>query len=154
MAGSPLKYSASEVNYQKSFTQIDIDGTGSAEIVRHPINPLRDLIVLEGTLDELLTGDHAASPKDLVIARLTDKGPVHNAMGRLRVRWPNALHVERLHLDQSQLTPLSGVDHRTKSTQELFHTFFESVTGEALSPSEAEALQTAIGSIDDTEGAA
>lgn len=153
-SGSPLKYSASEVNYKKSFTQIDIDGAGSVDIVRHPVNALRDLVVIEGTLEEILSADHPASPTDLVIARLTDRGPVHNAMGRLRVRWPNALHVERLHLDHSQLTPLSGVDHRTKSTKELFHTFFEAVTGEALSPTEVEALHAVIGTMSDTEGAA
>jgi exonuclease SbcD len=153
-AGSPLKYSASEVDYPKSFTQIDIDGAGAVDIVRHPVNALRDLVIIEGSLEEILNGDHPAKPTDLVIARLTDKGPVHNAMGRLRSRWPNALHVERLHPDHGQLTPLSGIDHRTKSTTELFHTFFESVTGEALSPAEADALQAVVGSLNESEGAA
>ena len=153
-SGSPLKYSASEVNYKKTFTQIDIDGTGSVEITRHPVQALRDLVVIEGTLEEILTGDHQAAPTDLVIAKLTDKGPVHNAMNRLRDRWPNALHIERLHLDHSQFTPLTGIDHRTKSTEELFLTFFESVTGEALSPIETEALQAVLDTMCSSEDAA
>jgi exonuclease SbcD len=53
-SGSPLKYSASEVGYQKSITQIDLDAEGQCDIVRHPLHPVRDLVILEGLFDDIV----------------------------------------------------------------------------------------------------
>ena len=135
-AGSPMRYSTSEVGYTKSFSMIEIDGSGEAKVSRLPINAARDLVVLEGTLDALIKGEHPARPDDFVVAKLTDKGPVHNGMSRLRERWPNALHIERVHPETGNDTPLAGADHRQLSISELFDTFFEAVAGEPMSDDE------------------
>ena len=140
-AGSPLKYSASEVSHQKAFTQIDLDADGQCTIRRVPVEAPRDLVRLEGTLQELLTKEQTARTNDLVIAKLLDKGPVHDAMNQLRGRWPNTLHIERMHLESSTDTPLAGKDHRAMSVDTLFGLFFESVSGEPMSDEERACLQ-------------
>lgn len=143
-SGSPLKYSASEVNYKKSITQIDMDGSGHCEIERLPLKPLRDLVIMEGRFESIIAGEHEAKESDLIIARITDKGPVYNAMTRLRMRWPNALHIERTHRETGTLAPLTGVDHREKPVRELFHAFFEAISGESLSTDESAELDTVL----------
>ena len=141
-AGSPLKYSASEVTHQKAFTQIDMDKTGRCEIKRIPIDAPRDLVRVEGTLEELLTSEQAARPQDLIIARLLDKGPVHDAMNQLRSRWPNTLHIERAQTDTAADTPLAGQDHRKMNVDDLFELFFESIMGEAMSAEEQSCMKS------------
>lgn len=151
-SGSPLRYSISECGYTKSFNRIELGASGEVTVSRLAVSPPRDLVLVEGTLDELLADPGQARPADLVVARLTDKGPVHNAMQRLRVQWPNAVHVERIHAVHVDATPLSGVDHRKMSIDALFHTFFESIEGEPLSTEESAVLSEVIASLDAEAG--
>lgn len=147
-SGSPLRYSISECGYAKSFTRIELDASGTASVSRLPVHPPRDLVLVEGTLDELLSDPHRARPEDLVVARLTDRGPVHNAMQRLRDQWPNAVHVERMHTVHVDATPLSGVDHRKMTVDALFQTFFEVLEGESMTAEEQRVLGEVIASLD------
>ena len=151
-SGSPLRYSISECGYTKSFNRIELGGSGEVVVSRLPVYPPRDLVLVEGTLDELLADPKQARPADLVVARLTDKGPVHNAMQRLRDHWPNAVHVERVHAVHVDATPLSGVDHRKMSVDALFQTFFEAIEGEPLSTEESAVLSEVIASLDAEAG--
>ena len=139
-SGSPLRYSISECGYEKSFTRIELGEKGNVAVDRVAITPTRDLVLVEGTIDALLSEPSAARPLDLVVARLTDKGPVHSAMQRLRERWPNAVHVERTFAAQVQASQLAGGDHRTLSTIALFESFFEALMGEPLSENERAVL--------------
>jgi len=152
-SGSPLKYSASELGHSKSFTSIEIDATGSITIDHIPISVQRDLVRVEGTIDELLSGEYAARESDLVIARLMDKGPVHDAMNRLRARWPHTLHIERTHTETTHATPLAGKDHRELAMDDLFSMFFSAVTNEPMSESETAMLNRIIDGVRTQENA-
>jgi exonuclease SbcD len=121
-----------------------MDESGHCEIERLPLKPLRDLVIMEGRFESIIAGEHEANDSDLIIARITDKGPVYNAMTRLRMRWPNALHIERTHRETGTLAPLTGVDHREKPVRELFHAFFEAISGESLSTEESAELDTVL----------
>jgi exonuclease SbcD len=151
-SGSPLKYSASELDHAKSFTSIEIDKDGGCTIEHIPIEVQRDLVRVEGTIDELLSGEYKARASDLVIARLMDKGPVHDAMNRLRARWPHTLHIERTHIEATNATPLAGKDHRELAIDDLFTMFFSAVTNESMSESEAAILNRVIEGIRTQEG--
>ena len=151
-SGSPLRYSISECGYAKSFTRIDLGPSGEVQVSRLPVHPPRDLVLVEGTLDELLAEPERARPSDLVVARLTDKGPVHNAMQRLRDQWPNAVHVERVHTVHVDATPLSGVDHRNMTVDALFRTFFEAIEGEAMSAKEIAVLHEVLAELGAEDG--
>jgi len=146
-SGSPLRYSISECGYTKSFTRIELGAPGVVQVSRLPVHAPRDLVLIEGTLDELLADPSRARPADLVVARLSDKGPVHNAMQRLRDHWPNAVHVERVHTVHADATPLSGLDHRSMTVEALFQTFFEAIEGEAMNPEETAILSEIIESL-------
>jgi exonuclease SbcD len=140
-AGSLLKYSLNEIEQPKSFTVVDIGADGAATVQRHPFSPLRDLRRIEGTLEELLAAAPQGPPGDYVVATLLDKGPVHDAMARLRQHYERMLHIELPELVLDSSIQLPGHDHASLGVGDLFESFFEQVTGDPMNPDERGALQ-------------
>ena len=56
-SGSPLKYSLSEVNNEKSVSLVTISGKGKVEIELLPIKPMRNMRHLKGNIKDLLDTD-------------------------------------------------------------------------------------------------
>ncbi|MEA2288849.1 MAG: repair protein SbcD/Mre11 [Solirubrobacteraceae bacterium] len=90
-AGSPLAFSFSEARHAKSLAIVDLDGLWpQVELVPCPVP--RPLATLTGTLDELLADPaHAGHEAAWVQATLTDPVRPHDAMDRLRRRFPHAV---------------------------------------------------------------
>lgn len=85
--GTPLKYSFSEVNQEKSVTVVEIKEKGDLNVDIIPLEPLYDMAEIKGTFDEITSPDYAgrkAHKNDYVHIILTDEEDVPNAMGRLR----------------------------------------------------------------------
>lgn len=53
-AGSPLKYSFSEVNHRKSVTVVDVRAKGDISVKTVPLRPIRDMRLVEGMFDDLM----------------------------------------------------------------------------------------------------
>lgn len=140
-AGSLLKYSLNEIEQPKSFTMIDIDADGAATVQRLAFEPLRDLRRIQGTLEDLLAAAPQGPPGDYIVATLLDKGPVHDAMARLRLHYERMLHIELPELVLDSSIQLPGSDHASLGVGELFESFFEQVTGDPMNPDERGALQ-------------
>jgi exonuclease SbcD len=87
-AGSLLKYSAAEATTTKSATLVTL-GEGAPVIEELPLRGGRDLVVLEGTFAELVSGPSLEGHEgDFVVARYTDGAFVIDAAARLRERFP------------------------------------------------------------------
>src|SRR5690606_25756716 len=71
-AGSIFKYSFSEVNHKKTFTIVELDEKGVQSIEQRPYEIRRDLIKLEGYLEDLT----ASSSDDYVHITLLDDGEI------------------------------------------------------------------------------
>ncbi len=72
-SGSPLKYSFSEEQQQKSVTLVELDSTGGVAVETIPLTPLRDMRVLEGCLEQLLlAGKSDPHQDDYLLVRLTE----------------------------------------------------------------------------------
>lgn len=139
-AGSPLKYSLSEVDHAKSLTLVELDSLGVPRITPLPIRPLRDLHVLTGTLAEVCAPDAAIASDAYIVARLTDRSALLDPMSRLRARYPNALAIERLIL-QGEGSASGRLERRRETTPDaLFASFFNEVTGAALDGPQQEVL--------------
>lgn len=94
-AGSLLAYGISETDHRKGFLWVDLPPSGPPSVERVPLEPRRRLRRVEGRLQEVLdraTGDDHR--EDLIVALLNDPVPVPDAIGRLRQRYPNTLHLE------------------------------------------------------------
>ncbi|ADY55572.1 nuclease SbcCD, D subunit [Syntrophobotulus glycolicus DSM 8271] len=135
-AGSPLKYSFSEVRGQKSATLVELAQKGTSRIETVNLTPRRDLREIKGPLAELLRAGAAGSPadtlsgglcQDYIRAVLTDEDEVLDAIGRLRQVYP---HIMRLDFENSrtkqgtEAAAAAAGDAAQKSPLDLFAEFY------------------------------
>lgn len=132
-AGSLLKYSFAEAEHGKSISLVEIDGHGKTHIQRIPLSPRRDLRIITGSLEGIISGA-ADDPgrDDYVLARISDTGAILDAMSKLRTAYPNALSIERPQLSGNGAGLESGTDHRKVDLCDLFDAFYREMTGIAL----------------------
>ena len=147
-SGSLMKYSFAEVTHSKSFSMIEIGKTGDVHIERIPLTPRHDLKILEGTLEDIVSGKNGFSCKsDYYMVSLTDKEPQLDAMGKLRRAYPNVLHIERPELFKMQSSSTSIPDHRKLSECDLFKAFYQQTTGDHMSSEQEACLQDVVDAI-------
>ena len=87
-AGSPLKYSFSELNQKKSVTIVDVLEKGNIRINTVLLKPLHEMREYTGTLEELLQYEPV---EDYVHIILTDEETAADANRQLRTVFPNML---------------------------------------------------------------
>lgn len=155
-SGSLLKYSFDEADHRKSVSVVELDASGTCTIEEVPLQARRDVRMLEGTLDELRDrGAGDAGRDDYVLARLTDRGAVLDAIGKLRALYPNCLRVQHeAFLGARGEAEGERADLRRHSVTELFEAFFRDVTGEAPEADEARAFADALAAVRRTEAEA
>ena len=89
-AGSPLKYSFSEVHHHKSVTIADVREKGNVVIETVPLVPLHEMQELTGSLDALMQQEPT---EDYLHITLTDDNPPSDAVRMLRTVFPNLLQM-------------------------------------------------------------
>ncbi len=89
-AGSPLKYSFSEVHQHKSVTIADVREKGNVVIETVPLVPLHEMQELTGSLDALMQHEQT---EDYIHVILTDGNPPADAVRMLRTVFPNLLQM-------------------------------------------------------------
>ena len=125
--GTPLKYSFSEREQEKSVTVVELGKKGQVTVRTRPLRPLRELHQLKGTFAGLMAGDCGAEVRDSYLAlTLTDEENVPDAIGRLRTVYP---HILKLDYDNARTRALgqllqTELESR-KSRLEIFEEFFE-----------------------------
>lgn len=143
-SGSPLKYSQSEVNNEKSVPIVTLGEKGDVTVERIPLKPLRDMRQLKGRLEQLLAPENIVSPEDYIYVTLTDEEPVNDAMGIFQQHYPNTMKIT---YDNSHTREVSQVDV-TKVTQEKSYTelvseFYEMMYGCEISGEELRIMKEA-----------
>ncbi|HBT64062.1 MAG TPA: exonuclease sbcCD subunit D [Ruminococcaceae bacterium] len=140
-AGSPLKYSLSEVRHSKSFTLVTLLEKGQIDIELLPITPLHDMRRIKGRLDDLITAarENPSDSHDYIHAVLTEENVLDPAE-RLRQVYPNLIHVE---IEQPERefnsdTAFDPMVHKTES--ELFEDFYRNIHGRDLTHEQWEVI--------------
>ena len=95
-AGTPLKYSFSEVSHQKSAAIIELREKGDIRITAVPLTPLRDMRKIRGNYEELTSRSlyERTNTEDYVSITLTDEEDIFDALGKLRVIYPNLMKLD------------------------------------------------------------
>ena len=93
-SGTPLKYSFSEVNQSKSIPIISLGEKNSREIEFIPIVPIREVRVVKGELDDIISVGRTQMSDDFIKAIITDEEDVHDAIGKLRSVYKNTISLE------------------------------------------------------------
>lgn len=143
-AGSPLKFSASEVNLDKGVWIVD---TQPFNLQWVPLEPLHDLVKLTGSFDELATVEYAShyQEDDFFVIELTDTAPIPDLMNKLRHYYPKIIALSRVNkaADQSDLAaPVQDLEN--KDPLALLSDFYHQVTGEELSDNQRQWAKDAL----------
>lgn len=134
--GTPLKYSFSEKDHQKSVTIIDLAEKGNISIRTVPLTPLHDLRQIRGTYEELSNRKNyeGTAVEDYIHAVLTDEEDVYDAMGKLRVIYPNLMKLSYDNKRTRENREISdAVEVERKSPMELFEEFYEIQNNQSMS---------------------
>ncbi len=131
--GSLMKYSFAEANQTKGINLVEINSQGDARIESLALSPKRDVRILEGYFQEILKSSTSlGNPEDYLQIVLKDTDPILDAMGQLRSVFPNVLAIDRPHLSTTSVLSGPTADHRKLTEKQLFSSFFEQMTGQAL----------------------
>lgn len=128
-AGSPLKYSFSEVNQKKSIPIINFRSKDDIEFELVNLLPLRDMRIIKGPIDKLLDKDvyKDTNLDDYVCAVITDNDYVVDAIGKLRGVYKNILKVEYDNdrtIINSDIGDIQDIS-KNLSPKELFSDFYK-----------------------------
>ena len=141
-AGSPLKYSLekNELEQEKTVTLVELKEKGTVEVRQLPLEPLRQIRRLRGTLEELI--QNAVDPQDYIYATLTDEQTQIDAMARLQNVYPFTMK-----LDYDNGTLLEGLEPAAASEARDFPTlmkdFYRWILGKEPSEEEMAILEDA-----------
>ncbi|WP_130848410.1 exonuclease SbcCD subunit D [Intestinimonas timonensis] len=134
--GTPLKYSFSEAGHQKSVTVVELEAKGSVSVRTVPLAPLRDLVELRGTYEELTFRgfyEGTSYQKDYVYITLTDEEDVPDAMRKLQIIYPNLMKLDYDNRRTRAGARLDGAeDAEQKSPLELLEEFYEKQNGQPM----------------------
>ncbi len=132
--GSPLKYSASEANHQKSITFIDIQNK-NIKVSCEKLTPLRDVRTLYGTYEYLTLRENYiyTNTTDYVYITLTDEEEIPDAIGKLRAIYPNIIKLDYDNTRTKQNQTLKLKDIEQKTPLQLFDEFYETQNNQKMS---------------------
>ena len=152
--GSPLKYSFSEVNHDKSVTVVELgekkEGQCKCLVNAPALKPLRDMKELKNSFAELTNKNYYDNIKtdDYFRIILTDEEDVIGALGALRAIYPNIMRFEYDNIRTRAISamPDPGAND-SRSPLEIFGTLYESQNGKPLDDDQKELLSELIESI-------
>ena len=123
--GSPIKYSLSEVNNNKSVPIITFKDKGEVLVEFAPLIPMRDIRHLRGNIKNLLDKKNISCEKDFIYATLTNEDIVNDAIGIFREYYPNTVKID---YDNSHTKEIENVDitriTQNKTFDELIRDFY------------------------------
>ena len=134
--GTPLKYSFSEAEHVKSVTVTEIREKGSLSVRTVPLHPVRDLREIEGTYEELTYRPNyeGTNTEDYLHITLTDEEDIPDAIGKLRLIYPNLMSLDYNNSRTRSAGVLSDpAEADRKSPLVLFEEFYKEQNGRSMS---------------------
>ena len=143
--GTPLKYSFSEANQEKSVTLVTLREQGDVSIETIPLTPLHDMKRIRGSYAELMNRNYYQNtglPECYLHITLTDEEDIPDAIGRLRSVYPYIMQLDYDNLrTRLRQNPLTGQAQPESSPLELFSLLYEKQNNTPLSGSERDYLR-------------
>ncbi len=138
--GTPLKYSFSEAEQEKSVTLVELKEKGEIALSQIPLAPLHDMCRIRGTYEQVMSRKYCPekSREDYVKITLTDEEDVPDAAQRLRTVYPNlmALCYDNSRTRRNQT--IEAPDQMEQKTEmELFSEFFALLNNQPMSREQA-----------------
>ena len=143
--GTPLKYSFSEANHHKSVTVVKLGAPGELSLELRPLTPKHDMKLLRGTFMELTDKSVYQGMSDYLHITLTDEEDVPEAIGRLRVIYPNLMKLtyDNTRTRTNQLIE-GAADVERKSPLQLFGELYQQQNNQPMSQQQEEFIRDLI----------
>lgn len=140
-SGSPLKYSFSEVNHQKSVVILDLKQKGETDFKLLPLNPIHEMKKLSCSLAELRQGQtlKAVAADAYVHVTLTDEEEIIDAISKVRDVYPYVMLLDfdnKRSQENLNAHSLTGEDLKEKTKLELFQDFYKNQNNCAMTEQE------------------
>lgn len=154
--GTPLKYSFSEVNHQKSVTVAELGAKGELSLRTIDLVPLHDMSEIKGSFAELTDPTYyVGNPvvEHYLRIILTDEDSIPDAVSRLRIIYMNLMHLDydnRRTRMSSEIT--TATDAERKTAYQLFAEFFEDRNKVPMSVEQSEYMKKLIEEIEEELG--
>ncbi|MEF2836337.1 MAG: exonuclease SbcCD subunit D [Oscillospiraceae bacterium] len=148
--GTPLKYSLSEAVHHKSVTVVKLGAKGELSLELRSLNPRHDLRQIRGTFAELTEESFykGTAVEDYIHVALTDEEDVPEAMGKLRLIYPNLM---QLKYDNTRTRSNHLIDRaedvQRKSPLELFGELYALQNNQPMSQEQLEFTRELIESV-------
>ena len=126
--GTPLKYSFSEAEQEKSVTVVELNGKNQLNVRVIPFVPLRDMREIRGRYDEITLKsfyEKTSYTQDYMHITLTDEDDIPDAIMKLRTIYHNLMKLDydnRRTRETVELLPEDALEHQ--SPLELFGDFY------------------------------
>lgn len=145
--GTPLKYSFSEEKHVKSATIVDMKEKGLVELHTVPLIPKHDMRTIKGTYDKVTSRDFYkdTDTNDYIRVILTDEDDIFDAIGKLRIIYPNIMALEYDNKRTKHNTKITGTQSvESKSPLDLFDEFYEKQNNQPMSDDQREFMRDLI----------
>ena len=140
--GTPLKYSYSEINQQKSVTVVEMKNKGEIKISQLPLVPKHEMREIKGTYEELMNRNFYRkidTENEYIYIVLTDEYDEPDALTKLRNVYKNIIGFrydnKRTRTDET-LGRISDMDNKKPS--ELFDSLFVVQNGHEMNEEQKE----------------
>ena len=148
--GTPLKYSFSEVGHYKSVTVVGLGEKGNLELHTAALTPLHDMRVIRGSFGEVTSKSfyEGTATDDYLQVILTDEEDVPEAIGKLRVIYPNIMKLTYDNTRTRTHQMIDGAaDVEQKTPLQLFGELYEQQNNQPMSEEQSRFVQELIESI-------
>ncbi|MCQ2551301.1 MAG: exonuclease SbcCD subunit D [Clostridia bacterium] len=133
-SGTPLKYSFSEADHEKSVTVIEI--SDHVEIRTIPLKPMVDLRRIRGTFEEVML----SSSEDYVEITLLDEDSIPNAMAKLSQNYPRVISIRYDNTRTRERQQVSRADIK-ESPMEQFAKLYQLQNNQPLTDKQEEIVK-------------
>ena len=139
--GTPLKYSFSEANHQKSVTIVNLGEKGELLIETHPLKPMRDMIKVKGFFEEITDKVfyEKIDTESYVQITLLDEQDIPNAFGKLATIYPNLMQMRyenKRTMDNADI--FSEGEGLNMAPEVLFSQFYETMNNQPMTKEQAD----------------
>lgn len=148
--GTPLKYSFSEAEQEKSVTVVEMREKGEIEVRSILLKPLRDMRKIKGTYLEVTNRSfyEQINTGDYLQITLTDEEDIPDGMQKLRIIYPNLMRLEydnRRTRENRLVEAAEGI--KEKSELELFEEFYQLQNNQLMSAQQRKFVESMIQTI-------
>lgn len=148
--GTPLKYSFSETHHRKSVTLVELKEKGSLKVSALPLVPKHDLRQIRGTFAQLTDKAYytQTDTHDYLHIILTDEEDVPEAIGQLRIIYPNIMKISYDNTRTRNQQVIHGAKNlQRKSPLELFDELYQLQNNQPMLPEQRSFMHNLIESV-------